>query len=97
MQFPNCLAFSDENECIEKIKHALANDPRPLSEMDKMKLSWEGAIQRLFDSTIMSMAEFEERDISAEKDVVALHTQWTKSLHTVKSTVVKTAGMLTQR
>ena len=97
MEFPNCLAFSDENECIEKIKHALANDPRPLSEMDKMKLSWEGAIQRLFDSTIMSTAEFEERDISAEKDVVALHTQWTRSLHTVQSTVVKTAGMLTRR
>lgn len=97
LEFPNCLAFSNENECIERIQHALANDPQPLSEMDKMKLSWDGAIQRLFDSTIMSTAAFEKRDISAEKDLVALHTQWTKSLHNVQSTVVKTANMLTQR
>ena len=97
LDFPNCLAFSDEDECIEKIKHALANDPKPLSEMEKMKLSWEGAIQRLIDSTTMSTAEFEERDISAEKDLVALHTQWTRSLRTVQSTVEKTASLLTQR
>eukprot|EP00526_Cylindrotheca_closterium_P017308 CAMPEP_0113655830 /NCGR_PEP_ID=MMETSP0017_2-20120614/29947_1 /TAXON_ID=2856 /ORGANISM="Cylindrotheca closterium" /LENGTH=314 /DNA_ID=CAMNT_0000569167 /DNA_START=156 /DNA_END=1100 /DNA_ORIENTATION=+ /assembly_acc=CAM_ASM_000147 len=96
VQFPNCLAFSDENECIQKIQHALAHDPQPLSEMDKMKLSWEGAIQRLVDTTTMSAEEFEERDISAEKDLVSLHTQWTKSLHTVQSTVVKTASRLTQ-
>lgn len=96
LQFPNCLAFSDENDCNEKMQHALAHDPQPLSEMEEMKLSWEGAIQRLFKSTTMSAEEFEERDISAEKDLVNLHTQWTKSFHSVQSTIVNTASMLTQ-
>lgn len=94
VDFPNCLAFADEDGCIEMIKHALAHDPEPLSEMDTMKLSWEGAMERLFDAAIIPSAEFDERDVSAEKDLIGLHTQWTKSLHTVQSTIVKTTGLL---
>lgn len=76
------------------IKFALANDPQPLSDLDRMSLSWEGAMDRLYDSMVMSTSEFEERDLTAEKQLVTLHTQWSKSLQFVQSAIFNTTSIL---
>lgn len=62
LQFPNCLAYKNKKGCVEKIKFALENDPVPLSQEDRHKLTWEGANTRLFESSLMTEAEAEERN-----------------------------------
>ena len=54
VQFPNCLAFETKKDCVDKVKWALENDPHPLSEDDKHKLTWDGANERLFLSSEMT-------------------------------------------
>lgn len=62
MQFPNCLAFESKKECVEKIKWALDNAPQPLSPEDRHKLTWEGANQRLFQSS--ELTEKQAKDMN---------------------------------
>ena len=60
IQFPNCLAYETKKECVEKVKWALENDPKPLSEDDKHKLTWEGANERLYASSQMTEKQAKE-------------------------------------
>lgn len=72
LQFPNCLAYESKKECVEKIKFAVENDPSPLSPEDRHKLTWEGANLRLFESSLMTEAEAEERN-KKTGDMARLH------------------------
>jgi hypothetical protein len=47
---------------VEKVKWALENVPIPLSPEDKHKLTWEGANQRLFKSSKLTMKEAKNRN-----------------------------------
>jgi hypothetical protein len=78
LQFPNCLAYKGRRECVEKIKFALANDPKPLSPEDRHKLTWEGANKRLFESSLMTEAEAEERN-KKTSDFARLHMDTMKT------------------
>jgi len=62
LQFPNCLAYESKNECVQHIKFALVNDPTHLSPEDRHKLTWEGANVRLFEASLISLEEAEERN-----------------------------------
>jgi hypothetical protein len=55
--FPNCLAFEDMDDCVRKIQYALTNKPEPLTDKFVRMLSWEGATDRLYDSSGMTRDE----------------------------------------
>ena len=78
MQFPNCLAYKAKKECVEKIKFALENVPTPLSPEDRHKLTWEGANKRLYESSLMTEAEAEERN-KKTGDFARLHMDTMKT------------------
>lgn len=42
---------------MEKVKWALEKEPKPLSPEDKHKLTWEGANQRLFKASQLTMKQ----------------------------------------
>lgn len=54
LQFENCLAYTSKEECVKKLKWALENNPKPLSEEEHFKLTWEGANERLFEASGMT-------------------------------------------
>jgi len=75
LQFPNCLAYENLDECVEKLKFALTNNPEPLSDSLRRVLSWEGAIQRLYEASAISHKVAEETLTSKlEKDTGAAKT-----------------------
>jgi len=78
LQFPNCLAFESKRECVEKIKFALENNPVPLSPEDKHKLTWEGANKRLYETSLITEAEAEERN-KKTNDFARLHMETMKT------------------
>ena len=59
-QFPNCLPYDSLEDCLGKLEWALRNDPAPLDDESALKLSWEGANERLFDSSAVTRDEWEE-------------------------------------
>ena len=69
LAFPNCLAFSSPEECVEKIKWALRNEPEPLSGIHRKMLTWEGANERLFEAAAVTTAEAEEKERAGENEV----------------------------
>ena len=78
-QFPNCLAYTSLEDCLEKLEWALANDPVPLSEESAQKLSWEGANERLFDSAAVTRDEWEEwaetGKLKSDADAARFHVE----------------------
>jgi len=78
LQFPNCLAYETKKECVGKIKFALDNDPVPLSPEDKHKLTWEGANQRLYESSVMTEVEAKDRN-KKTGDFARLHMDTMKT------------------
>ena len=82
LQFSNCLAYETKAECVEKLQWALENDPKPLSEEETFQLTWEGANERLFDSSVLTVAEFDEYQSSgrakADRDAARLHIETVK-------------------
>jgi hypothetical protein len=71
LQFSNCLAYTDLDDCVDKLRYALANKPKPLTKEDRHKLSWEGAIERLYKAAGISQerdAEIRETN-QEEKDL----------------------------
>jgi len=62
LQFPNCLAYKNLRECVEKIKWALENEPTPLSEDLAYIFTWEAATDRLIESSFISKREARARN-----------------------------------
>lgn len=49
--FDNCLIYRTPEEFSEKLAYALANEPKPLTEEDVFRLSWEAATERFYDAS----------------------------------------------
>lgn len=81
-QFSNCLAYKSKEDCVEQIKWALANDPKPLSEEEHFQLTWEGANERLYKAAAMTKAEVKEWHDSGraqgDKDAARIHYETVK-------------------
>ena len=60
------------------MKWALENDPQPLSSEDKYKLMWEGANERLFESSKMTEAQAKDRNKRCN-DFAKLHMDTMKT------------------
>lgn len=79
LQFPNCLAYTSLDDCVSKLAWALANDPVPLDEETAMKLSWEGANERLFGSSAITRDEWEEwietKKLDSDDDAARFHVE----------------------
>ena len=82
LQFSNCLAYESKTECVEKIKWALNNDPRPLSEDERFQLTWEGANERLYKFSAMTEGEVKDWKESGraqgDRDAARLHYETVK-------------------
>lgn len=68
LKFPNCLAYTSIEECVEKLHWALEHDPQPLSEEQRRAFSWEGATDRLFEASQMTIDEKKKRDTTDKED-----------------------------
>ena len=67
--FPNCLPYADLDECVAKMQYALENEPQPLDEETKRRLSWEGATERLYKAAAITVSAEASRGTSdAEED-----------------------------
>lgn len=79
LQFPNCLAYTSLEDCLEKLEWALANEPVPLSKEYALMLSWEGANERLFDSSAVTRDEWEEWSetgkLKSDADAARFHVE----------------------
>lgn len=73
-QFPNCLAYSNLDEAVEMLVHALKSKPEPLADVHSHALSWEGATERLYTAaavTELEMKEWCESGVLAEAERAA--------------------------
>ena len=68
MQFTNCLGFTSQEDCVDKIKWALQNEPSPLTEEESHKLSWEGAVERLIECSAVTESFLQQRIESGEEE-----------------------------
>ena len=79
LQFPNCLSYSDLDDCLEKLEWALAHEPEPLTDEMAKKLSWEGANERLFASSAITRDEWNEWEesgkIKSDDDAAKFHVE----------------------
>jgi digalactosyldiacylglycerol synthase len=78
--FPNCLAYEDVQECVDKMRLALSGTPKPLSPQDAHRLSWEGATERLYRASRISVAqdkEYRERHAQEDEKAARLHIEGT--------------------
>ncbi len=82
LQFSNCLAYESKIECVEKLKWALANEPKPLSEEERYQLTWEGANERLYQSSVLTENDVKEWKESGreqgDRDAARLHYETIK-------------------
>ena len=79
LQFPNCLHYKNLEECVGLMEYALAHDPKPLDDETRTKLSWEGANERLFESSTITKEEYQqwEKDgkIKGDDDAARFHVE----------------------
>ncbi|KAL7445313.1 hypothetical protein ACHAXH_007787 [Discostella pseudostelligera] len=61
VQFTNCLSYDTLDECANKIAWALENTPTLLTEDERRQLTWEGATERLMESSLVTVNEARER------------------------------------
>jgi hypothetical protein len=82
LQFPNCLAYENMEECLEKLIWALEHDPTPLTDEYAHKFTWEGANERLFEASAISRGEARERletgQSKSDTEAAWLHIEMTK-------------------
>jgi hypothetical protein len=89
MQFPNCLAYKDIDDCVVKLQYALTSTPEPLSESGRRVLSWDGATDRLYEQSSITVRDAEERRDSgmdeADMKAAKFHVETAKRSHFVSS------------
>lgn len=89
LQFPNCLAFKDIDDCVNKLQYALANTPESVTDKYRHMLSWEGATDRLFETSAITVVEALEREASgnnaADRKAAKFHTDSAKRSQFVSS------------
>ena len=62
-QFSNCLTYSNEAECVERLIWALKkeNNPTPLSEEEAYVFTWKAATDRLIKASMVTKGEAKYR------------------------------------
>ena len=89
LQFPNCLAYRNLRECVDKISWALEHEPTPLSEEHSHVFTWEAATDRLIQSSIVTRREAQERDRlgceKADSRMAWLHSEGGKKSKFIKT------------
>mmetsp|Transcript_38835 Transcript_38835/g.97568 ORF Transcript_38835/g.97568 Transcript_38835/m.97568 type:complete len:899 (-) Transcript_38835:276-2972(-) len=73
-QFQNCLIYRSPAEFSEKVRYAMAHEPKPLSEEEKYKLTWEAATERFLDIASLSAQERHPGIVGSALDALAYHT-----------------------
>ena len=53
-QFPNCLAYKDLKEFVSHVKFALTHEPTPLTNELSHHFTWEAAMDRLIDASVIT-------------------------------------------
>lgn len=75
------------DDCVVKLQYALANTPEPLSESGKRILSWDGATDRLYEQSSITVRDAEERRDSgmdeADMKAAKFHVDTAKRSHFV--------------
>lgn len=101
LQFPNCLAYETVEECVEKLKWALENEPIPLTDEYFHRFTWEGANERLFESAAITKKEAKHRVDSgqdkADLEVAWLHIETTKTGRIVHNFFALPSGATTPK
>lgn len=49
--FENCLTYKTAEQFSAQVAYALAHEPKPLSENDAYRLTWEAATERFYDAS----------------------------------------------
>lgn len=57
-QFKNCLIYESSDDFVRLWKHAIENDPPPLTQEDYDRLTWEAATQRLLQAAAIRAEEW---------------------------------------
>jgi len=89
LQFPNCLAYTSLNECVEKVRWALENEPTPLSEEHAYIFTWEAATDRLIQSSIVTDKDAMKRS-EAGRDKADSRMAWLHSEGGKKGRLIRT-------
>mmetsp|Transcript_4002 Transcript_4002/g.5989 ORF Transcript_4002/g.5989 Transcript_4002/m.5989 type:complete len:309 (-) Transcript_4002:19-945(-) len=73
--FDNCLQYRNKIEFVSHVQYALANDPIPLSDEQRHRLSWEAASERCIRAAAVSQrdAVIRERYGHARGDEMLAH------------------------
>ena len=56
--FSNCIIYKTPEEFAEKLQHALTHDPKPLTQDELSRLSWEDATERFLDAAKFGVGEY---------------------------------------
>lgn len=51
--FDNCLIYETAEQFSSQLAYALAHEPKPLSDDDMFRLSWEAATERFYDASFI--------------------------------------------
>ena len=100
LQFENCLAYEGKKDCVEKIKWALENDPKPLSEQERFQLTWEGANERLFKAAAMTERQVEDWKKNREAsdvDAARLHYETIRRGRGVQKLLHRSSSILSKK
>lgn len=66
--FPNCLTYKTPEDFVAKVKEALANEPQPLTAVQRYNLSWEAATKRFIEySELDRILNYELRGTTIRK------------------------------
>ncbi|XP_058211555.1 digalactosyldiacylglycerol synthase 2, chloroplastic-like isoform X2 [Rhododendron vialii] len=60
-QFPNCRTYDDSKGFVEATRKALTEEPSPLTDAQRHKLSWEAATERFLRAAELEQAPSQKR------------------------------------
>ncbi|XP_020572775.1 digalactosyldiacylglycerol synthase 1, chloroplastic [Phalaenopsis equestris] len=78
--FPNCLTYRTSEEFVARVKEALANEPQPLTPVQRYNLSWEAATQRFLEYSELDKVLSRNNEDSMESGKANLISKIKKSV-----------------